>query len=371
MMTSILQLLLVFFFLGMPLILTGLNGYYLMRSPEKLYKSKLEVVSEVLTFLLGVTFSLFYMGLSDIYFADWDAQLYNNQKHMPIWTEGLGTIVFFAVISLLTYIMLRAINYKKASPLILVSTIAGQYVGMLLCLLWIIQISVATDMLLLTLFPLNYILLSVKMIRYLIFKGNKCIYNEEERYQNRFLQNLNVRLQNANRWPFYAFVFTVPLLMAGIIILLLFGQRPDAIIKAWTETSDWRLSLKEGPQNIYMDEHYLCTVAAGGHEQVVKPLRLGVRHGHKVIVNRQLCVANAFEELIQERLPKTHRVIRRFYDTYGFPIAKGIKSKVMADIVYILMKPLEWFFLFVLYLCDNKPENRIAVQYMGKRKPLV
>ena len=76
----------------------------------------------------------------------------------------------------------------------------------------------------------------------------------------------------------------------GIVVgtLILFGQQPDAVIKAWTETSDWKLSQYTSPQNIYYDEHYLCTVAAGGHEKVVKPKRLGVRHGHQVIVNRRI-----------------------------------------------------------------------------------
>ena len=150
------------------------------------------------------------------------------------------------------------------------------------------------------------------------------------------------------------------------MILVLFGQAPDAVIKAWTETSDWNLSLKEAPQNIYYDEHYLCTVAAGGHKKVVKPIRTGVRHGHRVIVNRQLCIANAFEQVLEERTPHFHRIVRNFYDTYGFPVAKLIHSKYTADLVYFLMKPLEWIFLIVLYLVDVKPENRIAVQYMGE-----
>lgn len=32
--------------------------------------------------------------------------------------------------------------------------------------------------------------------------------------------------------------------------------------------------------------------------------------------------------------------------------------------VYVLMKPLEWMFLAVIYLCDVRPENRIALQYI-------
>ena len=100
-----------------------------------------------------------------------------------------------------------------------------------------------------------------------------------------------------------------------------------------------------------------------GHKGIVKPLRRGKRYGHYIIVNRQLCVANAFEDLIKERYPKVHKGIRKLYDTLGYPISKHIKSQYTADVVYIIMKPLEYVFLIALYLFDTKPENRIAVQY--------
>ena len=85
-----------------------------------------------------------------------------------------------------------------------------------------------------------------------------------------------------------------------------------------------------------------------------------------MIVNRQLCIANAFEQVLEERTPRFHQAVRHFYDTYGFPVARLIKNRYVADLVYFLMKPLEWIFLIVLYLVDVHPENRIAVQYMGK-----
>lgn len=56
--------------------------------------------------------------------------------------------------------------------------------------------------------------------------------------------------------------------------------------------------------------------------------------------------------------------------SYGYPIAKYIHSPYLADVVYFLMKPLEWFFLAVIYLCDAKPENRIAVQYPPEKPPI-
>ena len=124
----------------------------------------------------------------------------------------------------------------------------------------------------------------------------------------------------------------------------------------------------KAPPNVEMDEHYLCTVAAGGHEKIVKPIRMGERHGHRIVVNRQLLIANAFEQVLEEKTPKMHRTIRNFYDKHGYPIARHIRTKTMADVVYFLMKPLEWIFLIVLYMTDPRPENRIATQYISKQE---
>ena len=45
---------------------------------------------------------------------------------------------------------------------------------------------------------------------------------------------------------------------------------------------------------------------------------------------------------------------------------KEISKRSKGDIIYILMKPLEWIFLMVIYTIDVHPENRIVTQYMGK-----
>ena len=108
-------------------------------------------------------------------------------------------------------------------------------------------------------------------------------------------------------------------------------------------------------------------MAVNGHDKLVKPTRLGIRHGVKIGVNRQLCIANAFEQIIEEKAPKFHKTVRRIYDKYGYPISKHITTKLRADIIYIAMKPPEWIFLIVLYLFDINPESRIALQYTGKR----
>ena len=147
------------------------------------------------------------------------------------------------------------------------------------------------------------------------------------------------------------------------IIAVLIGQGLDAPIKAFTDTADWTFSQQIPPPPKEYEGHYLCTVAAGGHRKVVKPIRFGRRRGAVIVVNRQLCIANAFEESIAEKFPRFHKWIRHIYDTYGYPLSNIITTKARADVTYILMKPLEWIFLIYLYLTDSRPEIRINRQY--------
>jgi len=116
------------------------------------------------------------------------------------------------------------------------------------------------------------------------------------------------------------------------------------------------------------DGHYLCTVSAKEHKKMVRPIRAGIRRGELIPVYRQLLIANALETIFEQYLPTIHKIIRNFYDKYSYPISKHIHSKWSADVIYLLMKPLEWFFHIVLYTVDKNPENRIHVQYSELRK---
>lgn len=172
--------------------------------------------------------------------------------------------------------------------------------------------------------------------------------------------------------PFLKFpillILCLPILVIAGSILLLFGQKPDSFIRAFTDTYHLGFSqLNAECDNVQCGGHYLCSVAANGHATIVKPKRMGERAGGKIICNRQLLVSNAFEELLQEKLPFIHKPLRRAYNKVGNVVHKcyGIfDNKFLADTVYFLMKPLEWFFIITLYMFDNKPENRIAKQYL-------
>jgi hypothetical protein len=158
-----------------------------------------------------------------------------------------------------------------------------------------------------------------------------------------------------------------PLILLIISILLLFGQKPNAIITAFTQTYKHTFSQLPCNPECNPDEHYLCTVASRGHPRLVKPLRAGYRRGRWIAVNRQLLVANAFEDLLAERFPRAHRIIRQIYDYIGLNIIqthRTIQTKWVCSLVYVLMKPLEWLFLLVLYLACTHPEDKIGEQYL-------
>jgi len=178
-----------------------------------------------------------------------------------------------------------------------------------------------------------------------------------------------LKLQPAFKYPILAIIL-IPILILLSLFLLLFGQKPDSMIQAFTETYKHGFSqLDHLCDNVHCGGHFLCSVGAKGHKKIVKPLRYGERHGHKIICNRQLLISNAFEDLMQDKFPKTHRIIRKCYDKVGDQIHKHyhiFNNKWVSDAVYILMKPLELVFLVVLYTFDHKPENRIAMQYLKK-----
>lgn len=364
----ILGLLLLFALLVVPLILTVCNIYNLFaKSP---FRSQ---VVDGLTFVLGPAYMWF---LSAVWSApEWDVPLWTNIEpyfHTPLASRHLPTLLALAAWAWLSYYLLR-FPKKPLPPLPTALCISGLEAGAVLTVVYIVQLSphwlegvfMPPDVVYMLLFPINYLLCSARLLR-------RVITAQTERFRAAppkgapFLDACQHLLTHSLGWMGAGFLLALPLLAILLGVLVLFGQAPDAAVRAFTETSDWALSQKISPPPIEYHGHYLCTVAVGGHPRLVKPTRQGIRHGQHIVVNRQLCVANAFEQLLMERAPRLHKAVRGFYDNHGYPLSQKITTPLRADITYLLMKPLEWLFLLCLYTFDEKPENRIAMQYTGK-----
>jgi hypothetical protein len=214
-------------------------------------------------------------------------------------------------------------------------------------------------------------LLLIKLYNHQILIKSYILENRFE--QEGLLNNISVLILKLNplmKYPILILLL-IPIIVLISLFLMLFGQKPDAMIRAFTDTYKHGFSqLDYMCDNVNCGGHFLCSVGANGHKRIVRPIRMGERNGCKIVCNRQLLISNAFEELIQEKTPKIHRFIRKNYNKVGNIVHRYyyvFNIKIISDTVYVIMKPLEWFFLLILYTFDGKPENRIAVQYLNKK----
>lgn len=341
-------------------------------------KKKKKLIFEIIAFGIGYI----YMAICwSIWFPlpyDEPINLYGFEKaHEPINTDYILTLVVIAGLGFLFYLILK-FGRKHMAPLAKVFCIAGIYGGVLIHLMFLFQLLCGTYPEGMSIFsawsangvyiicecvvPILFLIHVAKLFWELV--KEQADIQKEVIYQNRFLATCNQFLCKGTNMYWVALILMLPLYGIVIVVLCLFGQKPDSVIEAFTKTSDWVLSTEIAPPPIEEDAHYLCTVSLQGHKKLVKPIRYGIRRGKRIVVNRQLCVANAFEQLLEERTPGFHRTVRNFYDKYGYPISLWITNPWSADVVYILMKPLEWIFVIILYLFDEKPENRICRQYL-------
>lgn len=375
---TIVILILAFIVLVVPIFMTLINvirviGVFTKKHIIGNKLSKRLKNTDVWTLFFGLVLSTILWNILE--FKDYTKSLmmnYDTSVHSPIQQSHMISILLIIIAGTISYLTLR-FRKTKISPIGIVICLGLIVVTNCLGITIVIQLSKnimtidsafepINPIFYLSLLPINYLLCTIKLMKDLVSDFAVDFY--QVKYSGNLISKINTLIIKANRWIWLSFVIAVPLLVILIIISTLFGQEPNSLIKAFTETSDWSLSQKISPPPIEYDGHYLCTVSLKGHKKLVRPKRCGIRRGQKIIVNRQLMIANAFEEVIQERMPIIHKYIRSFYDKYGFPLSRLITSTIAADVVYILMKPLELVFLLFIYAMDIKPEDRIQRQYL-------
>lgn len=287
-----------------------------------------------------------------------------DDGYTPIASAHVLTfLVFFALSS--WGIIVLWVRGNRLPPLLFVMAIIFIIIGCVINFALLLQLMSNTEPakmgFIFSLTPFFHIVISISLL--IRVAENERELASEKIYQNKFLNTLNQFMARSKDKPVLILMLCVPVFILVVAILMLFGQDYNSITKVFTETATWNFSQQSHPPFLDHKGHYLCTIAVCGDAKVVKPLRLGKRHGHEIVVNRQLLIANAFEELIQESAPRLHTIIRNVYDKYGYPLSKKITTPESSNLIYRMMKPLEYLFLVVLYLFVIKPEEKINKQY--------
>lgn len=295
----------------------------------------------------------------------------DGECYSPFGDGQLPTVIFYgAAFYIGTFLLWR--RETRLPPLTAVLSAVFVCVGIVLNVLFFIQLlghdtsSVDTsggsdDMLFMVFLPLFNIVAGIIVLMRTVFK--RVAEAPALSYKNPWLNRLNNLLIRRVSNPQWMLILFLPVLLLSTLILLLFGQEYNSLVKVFTDTTTWTFSQKTHPPILDHQGHYLCTVAAKGSPDIVKPVCLGKRGGRTIIVNRQLQIANAFEEWVHDVHPRAHQFIRRNYDKYGYNLSVKINTPFWSNVTYILMKPWEWLFLIFLYLFCLKPEEKIKNQY--------
>ena len=348
-------------FFTFPIFFTCWNIYFALNHYDSLNarRQKSRKIIYLATILVGIVCQAIWSDMfARISQKPWNVPIEHGGDyvyHEWLSSEYGGWFFVLLGLSFVATIVLGFVCHKRKPPLISAILVGMAAVGQILSVLYMIQIAATLESILLLVLPINYILISGRLIA----DESQCVlrsFKEDEILPSTWINQKIFQLLSMKFGKIWFILLSMtPIIALLIIILELTGQGADALVKAFTMTADWNLSKQIPPPPVEYEGHYLCTVSAGGHRQLVKPIRMGIRAGRPIVVNRQLCIANAFEDLLMDRAPKLHKAMRHFYDKYGYPVSRWITTPLRADITYILMKPLEWCFLIILYLLDTKP----------------
>ena len=335
-------------------------------------KKTSRVIERVIGTFYFLTFMIFIFGfLTHInpYYKAID--IVDGDCYIPLAHEHIISLLFYLVIAIISMFLIWSSD-GALPPLTHVLSTIFTFIGILLNIFIFLQVSQHNTetlsiysqddgAIIFTIFPLFTVLIGI----YLLFKTIKAEIDKStlREFNNKYLSFLNNYLSTKYSIKTWAIILLFPVLLFCTVLLLLFGQDIDSLVKVFTETTTWRFSQKMHPPILDHQGHYICTVAACGSPKIVKPIQLGTRNNQTIIVNRQLQIANAFEEMIQDFSPKMHSIIRKNYDKYGYNVSTKINTSFASNLTYILMKPLEWLFLVALYLFCLNPEKKIQKQY--------
>ena len=113
---------------------------------------------------------------------------------------------------------------------------------------------------------------------------------------------------------------------------------PLWILSIWWSATHFSNLSDTPPRNCFV-----VSSALEGHVRVVGPLKK-IKCGDSIrFVNTQILIFWKFEEIWKKNFPDSHRIFRKIYNNTGPYLASCVRTPLMADLIYILLKPLELF----------------------------
>jgi hypothetical protein len=110
----------------------------------------------------------------------------------------------------------------------------------------------------------------------------------------------------------------------------------------WLASWLWSRSLYAALPDKAPDGCFIVTAAGHGHAEFVGPHFEVEHNGRRRLANQQLVTFWQFENLWRVSSPRSHALFRKIYNGVGPIVARCISSPWLADLTFIVLKPLEW-----------------------------
>lgn len=173
-------------------------------------------------------------------------------------------------------------------------------------------------------------------------------------------------------------------IMAGIAIKLFKTYEINVRLSGWQTTSmlgwltaygfAWRFSILQAI-DVYHSLPtqppgcYIATASARGHPRFVGSTLMVTPQG-KMYITPQLQTLKCAEIALMALTPQLHKQLRLIYDHFGPPLAARLTPPFLADLAWLMLKPVEWVALLTLkvivpdintyiprFYSENKPQN--------------
>ena len=124
------------------------------------------LLPDVVTVSLGIFYSLLYLSVirSVQYSSDWTETLINEQRHTPVSTQALLTVLALGAVGTVGYLAVNCISLEKIPPLLLVLGMSAMYLGTFESMVWGLQVYQEPLDLCLLLLPLNCVLVTARTV---------------------------------------------------------------------------------------------------------------------------------------------------------------------------------------------------------------
>lgn len=172
------------------------------------------------------------------------------------------------------------------------------------------------------LYQFNLFVLSVSAVKNHMREQIKLYQSRRKNAESTKMAWLYCRIRCFERYPVLVFACFFFIIAVFEILFILAGQGADAPIKAFTVQPTGAFSQQIPPPPMESSGHYLCTVAAGGHKKIVKPLRLWNEKRTDDRGKPPIVYSQAFEGMDTGKISQNHKAIRNFYDRYGYPVSR-------------------------------------------------